>query len=213
MSHEPTFPYFALGLTVLLVVVWRLCVKVGPDWLKPGHGPLWYISAAVTMAVGAVIAGSPSTSGVRRAWNWLASPVTLNGYIRALLLLVLLFVVCRLVFGLRKDKASLPAGFVWCGVRRDGSPFVEFRHMWQWVLIASISALLLSAFAMDRTAPAEHVLWSFMLAALLGCHFGNTHPTNSARGLAAVDIVLLGAGDCGDGHEQSCQQSAGEHHG
>lgn len=38
---------------VPVLLVWLLCIRFGRDWLKAGHGPLWYAASCAVIGIGA----------------------------------------------------------------------------------------------------------------------------------------------------------------
>lgn len=181
---ETTLLLYVAGLSGVLVTAWLLAVSAGPDWLRPGHGPLWYFSAATTVALGIIIAVLQHAE-VMPLHRIAGLPGTFNAVVLALILVIALFPVMRLAFSLLHKpgprEAPIPRLFIYFGIAPDGSPLVELRWMLRALAVVGMLIALLSILGMDLSSvigkgPQQHTLWAFGFAGLLGVLFGSTHP-------------------------------------
>ncbi len=175
---------YVLLLAGILVTVWLLAVRSGPDWLRPGHGPLWYGAAATVFALGGLIAAL-QTHGAMREHAIAGFPRTFNALLLALILLVALFPLFGLLLGaLYKPgprEPPCPPMFVYFGIAPDGSPLVGLRWMLRALAVMGLLLATAAIAGMNLTIiPGKGVpqftLWAFGYAALLGVLFGSTHP-------------------------------------
>ncbi len=179
-----TLLLYIAGISSVLIVAWLLAVQAGPDWLRPGHGPLWYFSAATTLLVGAAIA-TLQQLGLIAEHRIGGMPGTLNAAIMAEILVIALFPVMWLAFSQLHQpgprEAPIPRLFLYLGIAPDGSPLLELRWMLRTLAIVGLVVATLVVLGMDLSSiigkgPQQHTLWAFSYAALLGVLFGSTHP-------------------------------------
>lgn len=172
------------GLAAILVTAWLLAVHAGPDWLRPGHGPLWYGSALICLGIGGGSAVLQRV-GVLKPHHLLSLPGTFNAAVLALIALIALFAVLAVTLAqLYKPlphQPPIPKLFIYFGIAPDGSPLLELRWMLRALAVVGLVIATLSILGMDlssvpREGPQQHTLWAFGYAALLGVLFGSTHP-------------------------------------
>ena len=119
------------GLAAILVTAWLLAVHAGPDWLRPGHGPLWYGSSLICLVIGGASAALQRL-GVLKPHHLLGLPGTFNAAVLALIALIALFAVLALLFAqLHKPlphQPPIPKLFIYFGIAPDGSPLLEYNY-------------------------------------------------------------------------------------
>ncbi|MSQ83756.1 MAG: DUF1998 domain-containing protein [Myxococcales bacterium] len=171
-------------LSGILVAVWLLAVRSGPDWLRPGHGPLWYFAAGTVFAIGCAVAALQKHALVRSE-AILGFPRTFNALLLALILLIALFplmgLVLRALYKPGPRDPPCPAVFIWFGIAPDGSPLMGLRAMLRslavvGLLVATLLILGMNLAPVIGKGPPQYTLWAFGYATLLGILFGSTHP-------------------------------------
>lgn len=172
------------GLAGVLLTAWLLAVAAGPDWLRPGHGPLWYGASVLSLLMGSA-AALLQQLGVVRPHHLLGLPGTFNAAVLALIGLIALFPVLALLLTqlYRPGPAEppIPRSFLYFGIAPDGSPLLELRWMLRVLAAVGLAVATLAILGMDLSSvpgsgPKQHTLWAFGYAALLGVLFGSTHP-------------------------------------
>ncbi len=176
---------------VPVLLVWLLCIRFGRDWLKAGHGPLWYAASCAVIGIGAWLSTADRERLLVRLYALIIKRSVLNQLHLALALLIALFVAGRVLFGLgrwlmrrhlerRGERLPpVPKVFLWAGIAPDGSPLVRFRTTLWALLGISLAAATLAILAMEPGQ--DYTPWTFSYAALLGLLLGATHPAEPVR--------------------------------
>ena len=187
-------------LTVGLVAAWLVSLRVGRDWLRPGHGPLWYVAGALVVLIGAVFAALPPGHSARAVYDVVARPDTFNAFVRALLLLVLGYALLRGLFGAlyrgTPTRPPVPRAFLLGGIAPDGSPLASFRWCVRWLTIVGllVAILAIPAMALASGPQVEYTTWAFSYAGLVACLFASTHPVEPMQGEAEAPQVARARG-------------------
>lgn len=181
-------PRFLIALRVALIVAiilggWFLAVRVGRQWLKPGHGPLWSLSSLIVVLAGVALFLLDDSHPIRSAYLWAVGFEPANQVAFALIGLSVLFVITRIIFGLTHSVASrtrrMPDLFLWFGVAPDGSPLMDFRRS-LWALLSL--GLVVAMAAISAMIPGnDYTLWSFCFSGMLGLLLSATHPVAPIR--------------------------------
>jgi len=171
-------------VVAVLLTAWLIAVRAGPDWLRPGHGPLWYASAALTFAIGVAIAALQRAGAVtdNRILGFLGTrAAAILGFILVIALFPLMGLALRALYAPGPRDPPCPPAFIPFGIAPDGSPLHGLRAMLRALAAIGLAVALLIVFGMDLSprrdlgAP-QHTLWAFAVAALVGILFGSTHP-------------------------------------
>ena len=183
MGNTTLLTYVAL-LSGVLVTAWLLAVRAGADWLRPGHGPLWYAAGALTFALGSTLAALQTTKIITEQALFRFGG-TFQAVVLALIAVIALFPALGLAFKLLYTpgprEPPCPPLFISFGIAPDGSPLLGLRSMLRSLAIVGLLIALLLILGMDVAPiaggrPHQHTLWAFGFAALLAVLFGSTHP-------------------------------------
>lgn len=183
MSNATLLTYVAL-LSGVLITAWLLAVRAGADWLRPGHGPLWYFSGAATLVVGATLAALQHTKliGEHTLFKF---DGTFQAAVLALILVIALFpamaLALKALYVPGPRDPPCPPLFLYFGIAPDGSPLAGLRAMLRALAVLGMALALALIFGMnllpiDGGRPFQHTLWAFGFASLLAVLFGSTHP-------------------------------------
>ena len=178
----------ALALSWGLPLLWFLLLRLLPNLLKPGQGPLWSLAALLHLLLSLSVIllcqflGEESLGLRLSAWFRVAAsgPGAVTTQLSlALALLIALALLLHLPFRLLRGdghrRPPFPKLFLLAGVAPDGSPLQRFRGAMFWLTLLLLS---LSPFALLWLGPQEDPsLWSFPQASLTGLLLGFIHPS------------------------------------
>lgn len=173
----------------LLVAAWTIAKASGRSWLRPGHGPLWFLASVANLLLFGAL---HVVSGPREPHEWLASlpfvgttvvddvSTDIRHVALALLGLIVCYLIARLLFSYLRPreryKAPVPTLFIIGGIAPDGSQLVHFRLIMQWLCMLMVVLGWAAAFRAEALG-GDTVGWAYALATALGCLFGFTHPS------------------------------------